>query len=261
MPTVIKVATWNVNSLRVRLPQVQQFLSEEKPAILCLQETKMENPLFPHEIFAQMGYQTAHHGQKSYNGVAILSTRPLTQTTTGFNGTDHAEQTRVLATTTHGLRIINAYVTNGEATTSPKFALKEEFYRHLTEDTAHQAITHPNLVVVGDFNVAADERDVPNPERAAKSVLFTPQERDWLATFRARTGLQDSLRLLHQEPGIYSWWDYRTYARSPQNGMRIDYVFVSPALAPKVTAVTHHSAYRTQTQPSDHIPVTAALTL
>jgi exodeoxyribonuclease-3 len=261
MSSVIEVASWNVNSVRTRMPRIQAWLNEAKPTILCLQETKVEDALFPTEAFTSLGYNVVFHGQKSYNGVAILSREPLTDTILGFGGNNLNEQSRVITATTCGLRIINAYVPNGEALTSPKFAFKEEFYRHLTEYTATQLAAHPKLVLCGDFNIAADDRDVANPARAVKDVLFTPAEQAWLQTLRENIPLNDSFRLVSEEAGVFSWWDYRSYARNPNAGMRIDYLFTSPALKPHVTAVTHDLAERTQTQPSDHVPVTLKLTL
>lgn len=261
MPTVIKVASWNVNSVRTRMPRIQEWVAAAQPHILCLQETKVEDALFPAEAFAAMGYHAVFHGQKSYNGVAILSREPLGEATLGFNGHNLNEQSRVIAATTFGLRIVNAYVPNGEALSSPKFAFKEEFYRNLTEYAATQVAAHPRLVLCGDFNIAADARDVANPARAVKDVLFTPAEQEWLKALRDTVPLDDAFRLTSQEAGVFSWWDYRSYGRNPNSGMRIDYLFTSRALAPHVTAVGHDAAERTRLQPSDHVPVTLTLTL
>ena len=259
MAQVIKVASWNVNSIRTRLAHVTAWLQAHQPDALCLQETKVEDTLFPHESFKQIGYTAVAHGQKSYNGVAILSRHPLTNVVRGFNGHNVEEQSRVITATMQGIRLISAYVPNGESLKSPKFAFKQAFYRHLETYVGGQLAAHPNLVLTGDFNIAADERDVANPARAVKDVLFTPQEREWLQSLQTATGLKDAFRLVSQEANVYSWWDYRTYGRTPNNGMRIDYAFVSGALAPRVESVQHCAEERRKTQPSDHVPVLLTL--
>jgi exodeoxyribonuclease-3 len=139
--------------------------------------------------------------------------------------------------------------------------MKEEFYARLTAHMQAEVKTHPRLILCGDFNVAADDRDVPNPASAAKYVLFTPTERAWLQALQQQAGLADAFRHVSAEEHVYSWWDYRTFGRSPGNGMRIDYLFVTPPLVPHIAAVTHSAAERTKPQPSDHIPVTLTLTL
>lgn len=258
---MLKIATWNVNSLRIRLPHVLEWWSANQPDILCLQETKVEDIYFPHEVFKQLGLHVAAHGQKTYNGVAILSKQPMLHVTPGFNGHDLEDQARLLSATVQGIRVISAYVPNGESPTSAKFQFKSNFYRHLAGHIRSELQTHPGLVLCGDFNIAADERDVANPERAAKEVMFTPEERGWLNDLQSATGLADALRLTDQTGYIYSWWDYRTFARSQTNGMRIDYLFVSEALKAKAKAVQHFAEERQKPQPSDHIPVLLELDL
>ncbi len=265
MSKVIRVATWNVNSLRTRLPHVEGWLDTHSPDVLCLQETKVEDTLFPLETFTQRGLHVALHGQKSYNGVALVSKYPLEDVAMGFGAENlpdiFAAQTRLIAATVQGIRIISAYVPNGESPTSEKFAFKEAFYGHLTTYVTRALQKYPKLVICGDFNIAADERDIANPERSVKQVLFTPQERQWLRDFQTTNNLTDSFRQTSQEGGVYSWYDYRTYGRNPNTGARIDYLFTSPALTPHITAVEHHQPERTKPQPSDHIPVTLDLTL
>ncbi|NBX86563.1 MAG: exodeoxyribonuclease III [Proteobacteria bacterium] len=256
---MMKIASWNVNSLRTRLPHVLRWWQQHQPTVLCLQETKVEDGLFPHQPFTELGLHVARHGQKSYNGVAIISRLPLQDVALGFNGHNLEEQTRLIAATVQAaggpVRILSAYVPNGESLTSTKFAFKQAFYQHLTAHVVAERAVHPRLVLVGDFNVAADERDVANPARAAKDVLFTPQERQWLADLCQQGGLHDALRLVDQTPNLYTWWDYRTYGRSQNNGMRIDYALVSEALRGAVRGVVHHAAERGMVQPSDHVPV------
>lgn len=261
---MLKIATWNVNSLRVRLPHVLMWWETAQPDVLCLQETKMENAQFPHEAFRQLGLHTACHGQKSYNGVALVSRFPLEEVSTGFGGEDYESQARILAATVappqqESVRVISAYVPNGESLSSPKFEFKKNFYAHLQSYVLQELNKHKNLVLAGDFNVAADERDVANPTRAAKEVLFTPQEREWLSALQSATGLTDALRQVNQEAGQYTWWDYRTFARNPVSGMRIDYTFVSKDLESKVQEVHQYTEERTKPQPSDHIPVMLTL--
>lgn len=256
---MLKIASWNVNSLRVRLPHVLAWWKEAQPDVLCLQETKLEDVNFPHGVFAELGLHTACHGQKSYNGVALVSRYPLEEITPGFAGEDLEGQARLLAATVRGVRVVSAYVPNGEALTSPKFAFKRNFYERLQTHVAQQVKAFPQLVLAGDFNVAADDRDVANPARAAKDVLFTPEERSWLTGLQTATGLADALRVVNTEAGQYTWFDYRTYGRNPNSGMRIDYLFVSAALRGKVQAVTHAVAERSKPQPSDHVPLLLTL--
>ncbi|HEX2859585.1 MAG TPA: exodeoxyribonuclease III [Alphaproteobacteria bacterium] len=256
----MKIATWNVNSLRTRLSHVTRWLGTHKADVLCLQETKVEDSLFPLEALAEHGYFAAYHGQKSYNGVAIIARQKPTNVVFGFNGNIHNEQSRVIAATVGDTRIISAYVPQGESLDSPKFAFKQEFYVRLTEYAAEQAKLHPKLVVVGDFNISFDDRDVDDPKRRGKQVMFTPPEREWLGAFAQKANLSDAFRLVSDESGIFSWWDYRMWAAAPYKvGMRIDYVFVSEALKAKVKAVVHSKEERAELQPSDHIPVMAEL--
>jgi exodeoxyribonuclease-3 len=257
----IKIASWNVNSLRVRLPHVQAWWRENEPDILCLQETKVEDSQFPHAELAGLAPHRAVWGQKSYNGVAILSRHPLTHIVPGMAHSSYTAQgqARFLSAEVLGLTVASAYVPNGEALTSPKFAYKEEFYHHLLQEVNHLQQKNPRLILAGDFNIAADERDVANPTRAAKDVLFTPTERAWLAALSTQALLVDSFRSVNAEPAQYSWWDYRTYGRTPNNGMRIDYIWVSQALQGQIRAASHSSAERAKPQPSDHVPVVLEL--
>lgn len=274
MTTLLKVATWNVNSLRTRLGHVLDWIDTHQPDVLCIQETKVEDSLFPAEPFTSRGLHVAMHGQKSYNGVALVSRIPLEDVTCGFMAEGLPEifgsQSRLIAATVRpqgaaatvpGVRVISAYVPNGESPTSEKFAFKEAFYGHLTSYVQTALQSHPQLVLAGDFNIAADERDIENPERSARHVLFTPQERQWLTHLRTETKLADTFRQVDQAANIYSWYDYRTYARAPGNGARIDYLFTSEALTPHVKAVVHHQDERPKPQPSDHIPVMLELAL
>jgi exodeoxyribonuclease III len=259
----MRITTWNVNSIRTRLPHITSWLDANQPDVLLLQETKVENALFPLDAFISRGYYVAAHGQKSYNGVAILSKTPLSEPTKGFKGQDMAEHARVLSATLQTasgpLRLINAYVVNGEDITSSKFTLKEQFYAALTAEVARQQAIYPRLLLAGDFNICADERDTDDPIKRAKNVLFTPQERQWLNTLCNHNTLHDALRLTTQDSGIFSWWDYRDGAFAKNRGLRIDYVFLSDALKDSLKTIHHDTAERTKPQPSDHIPVTVDL--
>jgi exodeoxyribonuclease III len=264
MPHTLKIASWNVNSVRTRLPHVLAWLDAHQPDALLLQETKVENHLFPAADFINRGYYLAVHGQKSYNGVAILSKYPLADVVAGFNGTDMVGQPRILSATLHhpagNLRLINAYVVNGEDVDSPKFAFKKQFYEALTDFIKNQTISYPHTLLMGDFNVAADERDVDDVRKRSGKVLFTDAERTWLNTLLTQSDIHDALRLLNQAPAQFTWWDYRAGAFEQNRGMRIDYGYVSTLLKPHVSTVQHHTAEREKPQPSDHIPVAVELT-
>lgn len=251
----MKIATWNVNSLRIRLTHVLDWWDSTQPDVLCLQETKVEDDKFPREPFAERGLQLAIHGQKSYNGVAIVSRLPVTEVVHGFNGTIFNDHARVISATVGGIRVANAYVPHGEDFTSPKYAMKQEFYRRLTEDAIAQTAKNPNFVLMGDFNVGTDARDVDEEAKRAAAVLYSPAAREWLATFKQQAKLHDAFRLVSEEGGIFSWWDYRELAFQKNRGMRIDYLFVSDALKPRVVNVTHCREERKKAQPSDHVPV------
>lgn len=259
----MRIATWNVNSIRIRLTHLTEWLAAAQPDVVLLQETKVENSLFPAATFTDLGYYVAAHGQKSYNGVAILSRTPLSEVMPGFAGIDHAGQARVLSATVASpagpLRLVNAYVVNGETTDSPKFEQKREFYAALAANLAVQAGTYANLVLAGDFNVAADERDVDDVKRRTGKVLFTEAERGWFEGVKQAAGLHDALRLKTDAAGMFSWWDYREAATEHNRGLRIDYVLVSEPLKSRLKAVRHDTAERWKAQPSDHIPVVAEL--
>jgi exodeoxyribonuclease-3 len=262
MPTLLKFATWNVNSLRLRLPQVLAWLAEHQPTALLLQETKVEDALFPATELAAAGWQAAFTGQKSYNGVAILARTMPEYITYGLTTNPSATETqaRVIGATVAGVRLLNLYLPQGEATDSPKFAFKERMYQALQTELLALTGQYNQLIAAGDYNIAADARDIPVAEKKAeKQVMFTPAERAWLQNLQTQTGLRDALRLVNQDAGIYSWYDYRMYARAPHHGWRIDYHLVSPSLANKVKAVRHHTAVRALTQPSDHVPVVVEL--
>lgn len=249
----MKLVTWNVNSLKVRLPQVLEWLGAHQPDVLCLQETKLEDVNFPvAEIFAA-GYQTVFSGQKTYNGVAILSGTPVTDAVVAIPGFAD-EQKRVLAATIAGVRVINLYIPNGQSVDSDKYQYKLGWLEALTAWLADELAHHPRLVVLGDFNIAPDERDVYDPKAWEGQVLFSLPERE---AFRRLVdlGLADGFRLFEQPEKIYSWWDYRMNAFRRNMGLRIDHILLSSALAETCKSCTIDKEARKAERPSDHAPV------
>jgi exodeoxyribonuclease-3 len=253
----LKLATWNVNSLAVRLPQVIDWLAVHQPDVLCLQETKLTDDKFPHAEFEAAGYRAQWHGQKTYNGVALLTRVPASDVVKNIPGLDDP-QARVIAGTVQGIRVIGAYVPNGQATDSDKFAYKMHWLNALREWIAHEAAAHPQLALLGDYNIAPEDRDVYDPVAWAGQVLCTPQER---AHFQGLIGLglHDSFRLFEQPPKSWSWWDYRNLAFRKNQGLRIDHVLVSDALKSRVRSCVIDKPTRKNERPSDHAPVICEL--
>ena len=255
----MKIATWNVNSLKVRLPQVLQWLESEKPDIIGLQETKSTDELFPRGEIEAAGYRVLFSGQKTYNGVALLSREEATDPITDLPGLDDPQR-RVLGATVNGVRFLNLYVPNGQEVGSDKYAYKLDWIEKLQAHVRAQLEIHENVVIVGDFNIAPEDRDVYDPAGWADSVLFSPPERE---AFRRLldAGLADAFRLFEQEEKIWSWWDYRMGAFRRDMGLRIDHILVSSALAKSCTACRIDRAPRTWERPSDHAPVVAEFSL
>ncbi len=255
----MKIATWNVNSLKVRLPQVLQWLESEKPDIIGLQETKLTDELFPRGEIEAAGYRVLFSGQKTYNGVALLSREEATDPITDLPGLDDPQR-RVLGATINGVRFLNLYVPNGQEVGSDKYAYKLDWIEKLQAHVRAQLEIHENVVIVGDFNIAPEDRDVYDPAGWADSVLFSPPERE---AFRRLldAGLADAFRLFEQEEKIWSWWDYRMGAFRRDMGLRIDHILVSSALAKSCTACRIDKAPRTWERPSDHAPVVAEFSL
>jgi exodeoxyribonuclease III len=254
-----KIATWNVNSLKVRLPQVLDWLREQQPHILALQETKLTDPDFPTLDIANAGYLAVFAGQKTYNGVAILSRLPASEIVTDLPGmTD--PQRRVLGATIGGVRVINLYVPNGQAVGSDKFAYKLAWLEALADWLRDQLARHSRLIALGDFNIAPDDRDVHDPAAWADQVLCSESERAAFQRVLA-LGLTDAFRLFPQAEGSFSWWDYRAAAFRRNLGLRIDHLLVSPALAAVCMACRVDTAPRRWERPSDHAPVIAEFNL
>lgn len=251
----MKLATWNVNSLKVRLPQLIDWLARARPDVMCLQELKLEDPKFPRTELEAAGYQCAFSGQKTYNGVAILSRVPLTGITAGIPGFQD-DQKRVIAASAGDLRVVCVYCPNGQAVGSEKYAYKLRWFAALKDCLAAELARHPRLAVAGDFNVAPEDRDVHDPQAWEGQVHVSEPER---AAWRAllAVGLKDSFRLFEQPDKIYSWWDYRMLGFRRNAGLRIDHVLISADLAQRCTAVSVDKAPRKLERPSDHAPVIA----
>ncbi|WP_036218553.1 exodeoxyribonuclease III, partial [Calidithermus chliarophilus] len=230
----MRIVTWNVNSLPVRLPQVLEWLELHRPDVLALQETKVEDALFPRAQLEAAGYHAVFSGQRTYNGVAILSRHEPQDVQAGIPGLED-EQRRVIAATVNGVRVVNLYVPNGESLHSPKFDYKQRWLEALARWLRGVLEEHPTTVVLGDFNIAPEPIDVWSPKRFEGQVLFSPAER---AAFRGllALGLHDSLRELEPEARVYSWWDFRAAGFQKDQGARIDHVLVSRALAPELRA-------------------------
>jgi exodeoxyribonuclease-3 len=253
----MKLATWNVNSLKVRLGQLIDWLAQEKPDAICLQETKLEDGKFPVSELEAAGYRASFCGQKTYNGVAIISLRPLTEIATGIPGFAD-EQKRVIAATLDGVRIVCLYAPNGQALGSEKYDYKLRWYAALRDWLAGEVARHARLAVLGDLNVAPEDRDVHDPQAWQGQVLVSEAER---AAFRALLGLglKDGFRLFEQPEKSFSWWDYRMMGFRRNAGLRIDHILLSPELAAGCSACTIDKAPRKLERPSDHAPVTAEL--
>ncbi len=248
----MKLATWNVNSIRARQERLVAWLSAQQPDVLCLQETKVEDGSFPLEPLRALGYEAAIHGQRTYNGVAILSRRPIANVARGFGDGGDDAQARLVAATIDGVRIVNAYVPNGHAVGTPKYDYKLEWLRRLRNHLA--PATSAPLVLVGDLNVAPQAADVYDAAALRNDVLFHEDAR---AAFGALlgAGLLDGFRLRRPEPGLYSWWDYRMLAFPKNLGARIDHVLVSAPIAERLASASIDREQRKGKGASDHAPV------
>jgi exodeoxyribonuclease III len=253
----LKLATWNVNSLAVRLPQVLAWLLEHPVDALVLQETKLTDDKFPQAEIEAAGYRVHWHGQKTYNGVALLSRSEATAVVKNIPGFDDA-QARVIAGTVDGVRVVGGYFPNGQAPDSEKFIYKMRWQDALHDWVRAELAEHPRLVLMGDFNVAPEDRDVYDPVAWAGQIHCTPEER---AQFRRLLdlGLVDAFRQFEQPAKSWSWWDYRNLAFRKNQGLRIDHILVSQALQTRVTACVIDKLPRKNERPSDHAPVIVTL--
>jgi exodeoxyribonuclease-3 len=251
----MKLATWNVNSLKIRLPQLLEWLDSRQPDIVCLQETKLEDSNFPRAEIEAAGYAVCFSGQKTYNGVALLSRYPLSGVVYG-NPRFPDEQKRLVSATTGALRVVCAYVPNGQAVGSDKYGYKLGWLRALADWLEEEIAVHPNLVVAGDFNIAPEDRDVCDPNAWAGQILCSAAERAAFGKLLA-LGLKDSFRLFGQPEKTYSWWDYRQLGFQKNNGLRIDHILLSTPLSERCRQAGVDREMRKRERPSDHAPVTA----
>ena len=262
----MRIASWNVNSVRTRLEQVQAWLEQQQPDVLCLQETKVADALFPHEAFQALGYRTAISGQKAYNGVAILSRLPLEDVQIGFEALlpDDAdavrlsEQKRVISARIEGVRVLNLYVPNGSALTSEKYPYKLEWLGWLRRYLAEQEQQGDPLCMVGDFNIGPEARDLPDPDRQSGGIMASAPERQALQDCLGER-LSDAFRLFEPASGHWSWWDYRSGAWERDQGWRIDHIYLCEQLLDCATGCVIHKQTRANQQPSDHAPVVVNL--
>jgi exodeoxyribonuclease III len=253
----MQLATWNVNSLTVRLPQVLDWLSANPVDALVLQETKTTDDKFPKDAIEAAGYNVAFFGQKTYNGVALLSRSDATDVVKNIPGFED-DMARVIAGTVNDVRVIGAYFPNGQAPDSDKFVYKMRWLEALNQWVREELKQHPKLVLMGDYNITVDDRDVWDPVGLKDTIHCTVEER---AHFQALidAGLHDAYRLFEQAEKTYSWWDYREFAFRRNRGLRIDHILVSDALKPAVQACVIDKAPRKNERPSDHTPVVVTL--
>jgi len=262
----MRIATWNVNSVRTRLDQVLAWLEAEAPEVLCLQETKVTDELFPLAAFQALGYGAVISGQKAYNGVAILSRLPLEDVQIGFGsllpGDEQAkrldEQKRVISAVIEGVRVLNLYVPNGSSLSSDKYTYKLEWLGCLSRYLAAQAEEGDPLCMVGDFNIGPEDRDLAEPERLTGGIMASDPERQALQAVLGER-LHDAFRMFEPDSGHWSWWDYRSGAWERDRGWRIDHIYLDDELLALATGCVIHKATRANLQPSDHAPVVVNL--
>ncbi len=256
------IATWNVNSIRTRLKQVNDFLDEIAPDLLCLQETKVEDNLFPKKELEAKGYQVHCYGQKAYNGVALLSKLPLEDIRLGMNGEfmnskeipSVNQQKRIISALIDGIRVVNVYVPNGSSVDSEKYIYKLKWLEYLKSYLEEQQERNEPLCLLGDFNIALEEKDIHNPNRFNNGIMASLDERKAL-TNALNNRLEDVFRLFEQNSGHWSWWDYRSGAWQRDQGWRIDHIYLSEELINNAKSCVIHKKVRGNQQPSDHAPV------
>ena len=255
----MKLAAWNVNSLKVRLPQLLDFLATRSPDVVCLQETKLTDENFPVAEIEAAGYQVAYSGQKTYNGVAILSHTPMTDICIGIPNFDD-ELKRAIAATIEGVRVVCVYCPNGQSLDSDKYVYKLAWFDALIAWLKDELTRHPKLALLGDYNIAPEDRDVHDPAAWAGGILVSDAERARFQALQA-LGLQDSFRLFEQPEKIYSWWDYRMLGFRRNQGLRIDHILLTAPLAQACTCSVVDREMRKLERPSDHAPVVAEISL
>ena len=262
----MQIATWNVNSVRTRLDQVLAWLELEQPDLLCLQETKVDDPLFPLQAFEAAGWKVSIHGQKAYNGVALISRVPLEDVRCGFKSElpedpeaeQLGEQKRVISALLDGVRVLNLYVPNGSSLKSDKYPYKLSWLACLKRYLDAQAERGEPLCMVGDFNIAPEARDIHDPDRLSGGIMASDAERSALKEV-LNTRLQDVFRVFEPDSGHWSWWDYRTGAWDRDRGWRIDHIYLCDDLLGLAKSCVIHKAVRGNLQPSDHAPVSVEL--
>ncbi len=253
----MKLATWNVNSLKVRLPQVLDWLAANPVDVLCLQETKQQDADFPKEELQSAGYHSVYSGQKTYNGVAILSRETALDVQMGIPGFDD-EQKRVIAATFDGIRVVDVYIPNGQSVDSDKYRYKLDWLNALRGWLEQELQRFPRLVLLGDYNIAPEDRDVHDPAAWAGNVLVSEREREAFRALQA-LGLTDSFRLFEQPEKSFSWWDYRMMAYRRNMGLRIDHILISEPLVVQCKGCIIDKTPRKLERPSDHTPVIVEL--
>jgi exodeoxyribonuclease-3 len=254
----MKITSWNVNSLKVRLPQLLEWLDSRRHDIVCLQETKLEDRNFPRAEIEAAGYAVCFSGQKMYNGVALLSRRPLREVVYG-NPRFPDEQKRLVSATVGETRVVCVYVPNGRTVGSDKYRYKLDWLCALTDWLREEMSSYPNLAVAGDFNIAPEDRDVYDPAAWTGQVLCSDAERAAFGNLLA-LGLKDGFRLFDQPEKTYSWWDYRMLGFQRNHGLRIDHILLSERMAERCRAAGVDREMRKRERPSDHAPVTAEIT-
>ena len=254
----MKLATWNVNSIRAREERLVRWLGANQPDAMCLQELKVTDDAFPSLALQALGYHAAVHGQKTYNGVAVLSRLEPAAVERGFGDGGDDTQSRLVTARIGRVHVLSAYVPNGQEVGSDRWAYKTEWMRRLRAWLDHRFAKTDLVALCGDFNVAPEPRDVHDPAAWGASVLFHPEARAALENVRA-WGFVDAFRLHNQAPGFYTWWDYRMLAFPKKEGLRIDHVLLSEPLAAKCTAALIDRNERKGKQPSDHAPVVVEL--
>jgi len=255
-----KIATWNVNSLRVRLPQVLDWLNEARPDVLALQETKLQDIDFPESAFTDIGYHVVYSGQRTYNGVAIITRGAIAEERiTDLPGLEDIQR-RILAVTVGDVRVINLYIPNGESINSDKFKYKLNWLRYVEQFLKQELANHQRVIVVGDFNIAPDHIDVHNPQEWEGRILFSEPER---AAFAAmlKLGFVDCFRNLNPEKQAYTWWDYRMNSYKRNIGVRIDHILANSTFAAQCELCHIDQTPRGHERPSDHAPVMAAFAI
>jgi len=256
MPAPFTLLTWNINGIRARLDGVLTYLAEREPDVVCLQEIKCEEKLFPRVPFMELGYELQVHGSKGYAGVATLSKQKPAEVVKGFRAAPLDSHCRILNVVIDGVRIYNLYVPNGTALGTEAFTYKLQWLERLRLELDATARADEPLLLCGDFNIAPDARDLVDPASMVGCTHFSPEEHAALARLRA-FGLRDCFRKFNEEPGQFTWFDYRAGAFRKNQGMRIDHVYATAPLYERCVEVVHDATPRSGESPSDHIPVLA----